>query len=46
MPGDFKGTVFRKIEWGIKYWPKILQLQFTIFLSLKYLALCVYGEYA
>ncbi len=22
IPGDFKGTVCKKIEWGIIYWPK------------------------
>jgi hypothetical protein len=29
MPRDFKGTVFPKIRWWVKYWPRINIKQFT-----------------
>jgi hypothetical protein len=43
MPGDFKGTVFRKNRMGgrgVKYWPRMNSLQ-IIFVDYY-----VYGEHA
>jgi hypothetical protein len=30
MPGDFKGTVYKKIEWDIIHWPRKNKLIFFL----------------
>jgi hypothetical protein len=46
MPGDFKGTVFRKnqMEGYVLAWDEQLT-NFIFGIYLKKTALCVYGEY-
>ncbi len=47
ITGNFKGTVYQKIEWEIIYWPRKNDLQILFFSNLeKKFALCVFGEYA
>ncbi len=47
MPDDFKGTVYKKNEWDIIYWPQKNHLQILFFSNLdKKISLCVYGEHA
>jgi hypothetical protein len=48
LPGDFKETVFFKIEWGVIFLPpgeQFTNLIFWISLEKKY-ALCVYRDNA
>jgi hypothetical protein len=40
IPGNFKGKLYQKIEWGITYLPLKNNLQ------ILFSKICVYGEYA
>ncbi len=47
MPGGFKGTEFRKIEWEVVYLPRMNSLKFNFLDICKTkTARCVYREYA